>query len=47
MSAVKLTLKGVRARPVLLELERPIVARIATFAEWPLILIDLDTERRA
>ena len=32
------------ARPVLLKLERPIVARIATIADWPLILIDLQTE---
>jgi mandelate racemase len=39
-----LTLRRIRARPVLLELERPIVARIATITEWPLILIDLETE---
>ncbi len=39
-----LTLRGVRARAVLLTLERPIVARIATIAEWPLILIDLYTD---
>lgn len=43
MSA-KLTLKSIRARPVLLRLERPIVARIATITDWPLILIDLLTE---
>jgi mandelate racemase len=40
----KLTLRDVEARPVLLKLERPIVARIATIADWPLILIDLHTE---
>jgi mandelate racemase len=28
---------------VLLKLQRPIVARIATITEWPLILIDLTT----
>ncbi len=38
-----LTFKSLRARPVLLKLERPVVARIATITEWPLILIDLQT----
>ena len=44
MSFQKLTLKSVRARPVVLTLKRPAVARIATLADWPLILIDLQTE---
>jgi mandelate racemase len=44
MSFESLTLKSLRARPVVLKLNRPVVARIATFAEWPLILIDLYTE---
>jgi mandelate racemase len=39
-----LTVRGIRARPVVLKLKRPIVARIATITEWPLILIDLDTD---
>lgn len=39
-----LTLRRIRARPVLLPLARPIVARIATIHEWPLVLIDLETE---
>ena len=39
-----LTFRSLRARPVLLELERPVVARIATIPHWPLILIDLETE---
>ncbi|MDA1095027.1 MAG: hypothetical protein O3A25_17415 [Acidobacteria bacterium] len=39
-----LTIRSLTARPVLLTLERPVVARIATIAEWPLILIDLATE---
>jgi mandelate racemase len=39
-----LTLKNITARPVLLKLQRPIVARIATITDWPLILIDLQTE---
>ena len=44
MSFERLTLKSIRARPVVLKLKRPVIARIATFAEWPLILIDLYTE---
>src|SRR5215470_380517 len=39
-----LTLKSIRARPVVLKLARPVVARIATLTDWPLILIDLNTE---
>jgi mandelate racemase len=44
MHIASLTFKGIRARPVLLKLERSIVARIATITDWPLILIDLYTE---
>ncbi|WP_108663406.1 enolase C-terminal domain-like protein [Acuticoccus kandeliae] len=44
MPLERLTLRSVRARPVVLPLERPIVARIATITRWPLILIDLETE---
>jgi mandelate racemase len=39
-----LTLKSIQARPVVLKLKRPVVARIATLTGWPLILIDLYTE---
>lgn len=39
-----LTLRTIRARPVVLKLKRPVVARIATITDWPLILIDLTTE---
>ena len=39
-----LTLRSIRARAVVLKLKRPIVARIATLPDWPLILIDLLTE---
>lgn len=39
-----LTLQRITARPVVLKLERPIVARIATITEWPLVLIDLYTK---
>jgi mandelate racemase len=38
-----LTLERIEARPVVLKLERPVVARIATITNWPLILIDLYT----
>ena len=44
MPRAPLTLKGINARPVVLKLKRPIIARIATITEWPLILIDLHTE---
>ena len=40
---LSLTVDRVRARAVVVKLARPIVARIATIAEWPLILIDLYT----
>ena len=40
----RLTIRGLTARPVLLPLERPVVARIATIREWPMVLIDLETE---
>src|SRR6185369_4191553 len=39
-----LTLREIKARPVVLKLRRPVVARIATISEWPLILIDLVTD---
>lgn len=39
-----LTFRSLRARAVVLPLARPVVARIATITEWPLILIDLTTE---
>jgi mandelate racemase len=44
MSFQPLTLQSIRARPIVLKLKRPVVARIATLADWPLILIDLHTE---
>jgi mandelate racemase len=40
-----LTLRDIRARPVVLPLRRPIIARIATITEWPIILIDLETDQ--
>jgi mandelate racemase len=44
MQLASLTFKSLRARPVVLKLKRPVVARIATITEWPLILIDLQTQ---
>ena len=39
-----LTLRNIRARAVSLTLQRPVVAKIATIRQWPLILIDLEAE---
>jgi mandelate racemase len=44
MQFESLTFKGLRARPIVLKLKRPVIARIATITDWPLILIDLHTE---
>ena len=44
MSHSRLTLRGITARSVVLKLKRPVVARIATITDWPLVLIDLSTE---
>src|SRR5205085_442937 len=44
MQLASLTFKSIRARAVVLKLKRPVVARIATITDWPLILIDLITE---
>lgn len=45
MSTPDLVLRSIVARPVVLKLQRPVVARIATITEWPLVLIDLLTEQ--
>tara|TARA_Y100001934_G_C12381517_1_gene792706 strand:- start:5386 stop:6486 length:1101 start_codon:yes stop_codon:yes gene_type:complete len=44
MKLGNLTLKGLRARAVVTKLNRPIVNRLVTIEDWPLILIDLYTE---
>jgi mandelate racemase len=44
MSSTRLTLREIAARPIVLKLKRPVVAKIATITEWPIILIDLLTE---
>lgn len=43
MTRVQLTLKSVRARPVVVPLKRPVVSKVGLFRDWPLILIDLYT----
>ncbi len=44
MQLASLTFQRLRARPVVLKLKRPVVARVATITDWPLILLDLETE---
>ena len=44
MQTPSLTFKSIRARSVVLKLKRPVVARIATLTDWPMILIDLTTQ---
>ena len=44
MALETLTFERIEARPVILKLERPVIARIATITDWPLILIDLYTK---
>src|SRR5260370_24670493 len=45
MQYPSLTFREIRARAVVLPLRRPVVARIATIKEWPLMLIDLITDQ--
>jgi mandelate racemase len=44
MSHPTLTFESIRARPILLQMRRPVVARIATITAWPMIVIDLTTK---
>src|SRR5262245_16367583 len=43
MTRAALTLKSVRARPVVVPLKRPVVSKVGLFRAWPMILIDLYT----
>jgi mandelate racemase len=43
MAGAPLTLKSVRARPVVVPLRRPVVSKVGFFRDWPMILIDLYT----
>ena len=40
----KLTFKSVEVRTVCVPLRRPVVSKVGLFKDWPLILIDLQTE---
>jgi mandelate racemase len=40
----KLTFRSVTVRPVLLPLRRPVVSKVGLFDQWPVLLIDLQTE---
>jgi mandelate racemase len=44
MSFERLTFRSVTVRPVIVPLRRPVVSRVGYFDQWPLILIDLQTE---
>jgi mandelate racemase len=44
LNSTSLSIRDLRARPLVLPLKRPIVARIATITEWPVIAIDLVTD---
>jgi mandelate racemase len=44
MKLQKLTWRSVNIRPVVVPLRRPLVSKVGFFDEWPLILIDLETE---
>ncbi len=44
MSLSQLTFKRIVARAIVLRLKRPVIARIATIEEWPMLLIDLETQ---
>jgi mandelate racemase len=40
----RLTFRGVNVRPVLVPLRRPVVSKVGRFDQWPIILIDIETE---
>ncbi len=44
MQRAPLTIRSISARPIVLKIKRPVIARIATITDWPMILIDLQTE---
>ncbi len=44
MRKAPLKIRHLSARPIVLKLQRPVAARIATITDWPIILIDLQTE---
>jgi len=45
MKRAELTVRSLRARPVVVPLKRPIVSKVGLFHDWPMILIDLETNQ--
>ena len=45
MIAEKLTFRSISLRSVLIPLRRPVVSKVGRFDQWPMILIDLQTEQ--
>lgn len=43
MASCRLTVKNVQVRPVVVPLKRPVISKVGSFKEWPLILVDLFT----
>jgi mandelate racemase len=44
MPVQKLTIRSIEARVVSLPLRRPVVSKVGQFEQWPMILLDLQTE---
>jgi mandelate racemase len=40
----RLTFRSVNVRPVIVPLRRPVVSKVGLFDQWPIILIDIETE---
>src|SRR6478736_4876093 len=40
----RLTFRSVRVRPVIVPMRRPVVSKVGLFDQWPIILIDIETE---
>jgi mandelate racemase len=40
----RLTFRSVRVRPVLVPMRRPVVSKVGLFDQWPIILIDIETD---
>ena len=40
----RLTFRSVNVRPVIMPLRRPVVSKVGLFDQWPIILIDVETE---
>jgi mandelate racemase len=40
----RLTFKSVEVRAVAVPLKRPVIAKVGSFTEWPVLLIDLFTQ---